>query len=190
MYTSAHPYYIHKNKGPVLMRQPTAEAAFTLQPTATAGPVITRPTITILQNPNTQGSLHGRMPGLFSGTPNSTNTGKGPIVTIGTINQMLHADTVKDLFTAILIELEIKPYMEIWKEIGIYNLETMNDFIKRPSTMYSTIIFALSKVSPSFPDIPYYYIQVEEDIEKMVTDLKYLKEYVQMKCQCSLMEMA
>jgi hypothetical protein len=76
-----------------------------------------QPAITILQNPSNQGSQHGSMPGLLPPTPNSTKTGQdGHIVTI---NQLLHADNAKDLFTAILMELDIEPYVEMWYELGI-----------------------------------------------------------------------
>jgi hypothetical protein len=170
-----------KNRGPAITTQQTIEP---VQPTSTTGTVNTRkskagsaltdqsspgpvtilqatapefnPVITILQTPHTQGSFHGSMPGLFPGTPNSTNTGQGPIVPIGTINQLLQADNAKDLFTAIFMELELTPYKELWKKLGINNLETMNDFINRPSTMYNGILGALFHVSPRFPEVPYY----------------------------------
>jgi uncharacterized protein YktA (UPF0223 family) len=197
-----------KNRGPVTTLQQTAEPVTTFQPTETAGPVITsqltagpvaiihpgdpsyQPAGTMLQHPTCQGSHHGSMPGLFPSTPSSRITGQAPIVTTGNINQLLQEENAKDLFMAILIEIEIKPYMEIWTELGIYNLETMNDFINRPSTMYNAILHDLFKVSPSFPETSYIYLKGEEDIEKLVTDLKYFKEFVQKKCQCSLMEMA
>jgi hypothetical protein len=155
--------------GPVITLQLTTGTLTTLQLTAQ----VLHPAITLLPNPNTQGSLHGSMPGLFPGTPNSRNTGQKPIVPIGTINQLLHEDNAKDLFRDILMELEITPYKELWNVLGIYNLETMNDFINRLSTMYNALILALCKVSPSFPEVTYYYIKVEEDIEKIVTDHKY-----------------
>jgi hypothetical protein len=111
------------------------------------------------------------------------------MVTTSTINQLLHEDNAKDIFTTVLMDLDIESYMEIWNELNIINLEQMNNFINRPSTMYNIVINALSKVRPYFPEVPYFLLQFEEDVEKVVTDLKYFKEFVQMKCQCSLVEL-
>jgi hypothetical protein len=70
------------------------------------------------------------------------------------------------------MELDLEPYRDLWTTLNINTLEQMDEFIGRPSMMYRGIMGLIMKVKPSFPTEPYYKIQFEEDVDKIVTDLK------------------